>query len=85
MRSLIDEDVDLPKRYEVESEKEGASSKAPMTSGKTNMKDGVTEKLKRLKGELLADLNNQTGAHTSLRTTSSFVAHIQEETIPKNS
>lgn len=48
------------------------------------MKDvGVTEKLERLKGELLAELKNQTRAHTSLRTTSSFVACIWEEAIPK--
>lgn len=68
MRSLIEEDTDVPERYEVESEKEGTSSKAPMTSGKTSMKDEeVAEKLEKLKGELLVELKNQTGAHTSLR------------------
>lgn len=64
-------------RYEIESEEEGISSKASMTSRKTNMKDaGVIEKLKRLKGELLAELKNQTRVHTSLRIISPFVARI---------
>lgn len=44
---------------------------------------GVAEKLERLKEELLAELKNQTRVHASLRTTSPFVAYIQEETIPK--
>lgn len=52
MRSLIEEDVDVPKRYKLESEEEGTNSKAPMTSGRTNTKDeGVVEKLK---GELFS-------------------------------
>lgn len=80
MRSLIEEDADVPKRYEVESEEEGTSLKAPMTSGKTSTKvEGLSEKLQKLKEELLAELKNQIGAHTSLRTTSPFVAWIQED------
>lgn len=77
VRDLIEEDADKMERYEVESEEESTSSKAPMTSRKTSMKEeGVTEKIERLKEELLAKLKSQVGAHTSLRTTSPFVARI---------
>lgn len=59
MRSLIEKDDDMPERYEVESKEEGTSLKAPMTSKKTSTKDGVAEKLERLKGELLAELKTK--------------------------
>lgn len=68
----------------IESEEEGTSSKTLMNVEKTDSKDEkVTEKLERLKEELLVELKNQTGAYESLRTSSLFVAHIKEETIPK--
>lgn len=81
MRNLIEDDADVPERYEIESEEEGTRSKALMTSGKTSTKEeGVAEKLKE---ELLAELKNQIGSHTRFKTTSLFVACIREETISK--
>lgn len=90
VRSLIEEDTDMSRstaleRYEVESEEEWTSLKIPMNTEKTELKDGVAEKLERLKEELLDELKNQTGAYASLRMSSPFMARIQKETIPKSS
>lgn len=89
LRSATEEEADMSRtatleRCEVESEKEGTNFKIPANVEKTDLKDeGVAEKLNRLKEELLAELKSQTGAHTSLRTSSPFMARIQEETIPQ--
>lgn len=59
VRNQIEKNTDRLERYEVESEKEGTSLKAPVISEKTSTKDeGVAEKLEKLKEELLAELKN---------------------------
>lgn len=60
VRSLIEKDSNVQERYEIESKEEGTNLKISMTSEKTNTKDeGVTEKPKRLKGELLVELKTK--------------------------
>lgn len=89
VRKLIEEDVDMSRSttlrgYETESKGEGTIFKFPYKVKKSEAREeGVKKKLERLKKELLAELKSQAVVPASLRTSSSFITRIQQETIPK--
>lgn len=91
VRSLIEEDVHIGRsatmgRYDqkVREKKLVPNPLSIQRSPRQRKKKGVEEKLEKLKEEILAELKSKTRTRTSLRTSSPFVARIQEETIHKN-